>query len=115
MATFRERLKEALRIRGMRPADVVRATGISSARISQYLSGKNVARQDAVHDIAVALNVSEAWLMGMDANIARSPDEQPSSEDLAKVALFGGDGEVTEEMWNEVKAFAEFVKQKYKR
>ena len=29
-----------------------------------------------------------------------------------KVALFGGDGEVTDEMWEEVKQFAAFVKQK---
>ena len=30
-----------------------------------------------------------------------------------KVALFGGDGEVTDEMWDEVKNFAEYVKNKY--
>lgn len=29
-----------------------------------------------------------------------------------KFALFGGDGEITDEMFDEVKAFAQFVKQK---
>ena len=27
-----------------------------------------------------------------------------------KVALFGGDGEVTDEMWDEVKKFAQYIK-----
>ncbi len=39
----------------------------------------------------------------------------PPTEDDIKVALFGGDSEVTDEMWNEVKRFAEFVKQKQKK
>ncbi len=34
------------------------------------------------------------------------------SENEIKVALFGGDGVVTEEMWQEVKNFVEFVKHK---
>lgn len=32
-----------------------------------------------------------------------------------KVALFGGDTEVTDEMWNEVITYAEFLKQKYNK
>lgn len=32
----------------------------------------------------------------------------------AKVALFGGDGEVTDEMWNEVKQYAEYLKSRHK-
>ncbi len=38
--------------------------------------------------------------------------ENGISENEIKVALFGGDGEVTEEMWQEVKRFVEFVKHK---
>lgn len=34
-------------------------------------------------------------------------------EEIAKVALFGGDSEVTDEMWAEVKEFVEFVKLKH--
>ncbi len=35
----------------------------------------------------------------------------PSEEDI-KVALFGGDGDVSEELWQEVKNFVAFIKQK---
>ena len=38
--------------------------------------------------------------------------DRPASDNDLKFALFGGDGEITDEMFDEVKAFAEFVKQK---
>ena len=37
------------------------------------------------------------------------------TEDEIKIALFGGDGDVTDEMWEEVKRFVEFVKSKKDR
>lgn len=116
MDACKDRIKEAMRIRSLKSADLVRITGMSSARISHYVTGKYLPKQDAIHSLALALNVSESWLMGLDVPMEREKEvAQPTPSDIAKVALFGGDGEVTEEMWNEVKAFAEFVKQKYKR
>lgn len=52
-----------------------------------------------------------------DAKQEQEQKENPASsaEDEVKVALFGGDGEVTDEMWEEVKKFADYVKNKYKR
>ena len=35
------------------------------------------------------------------------------NDKVAKVALFGGDTEVTDEMWSEVMNYAEYIKQKY--
>lgn len=56
--------------------------------------------------IAEACGVSLSYLTG----------ESPiSHEQELKVALFGGDTEVTDEMWNEVMNYAEFLKQKYKK
>ena len=66
------RIKEALKLRGMKQADLVRLTGIGKSGIRQYISGKFVPRQNATHAIAKALNVSEAWLMGFDVPIQRS-------------------------------------------
>ena len=43
-------------------------------------------------------------------------DSSPApTEDDIKVALFGGAEEVTDEMWNEVKKFVEFIKSKKER
>lgn len=51
----------------------------------------------------------------IDTYIADINEKAPaavSDEDI-KVALFGGDTEVTDEMWHEVMNYAEFLKQKY--
>ena len=37
---------------------------------------------------------------------------ESTDERSLKVALFGGDGEVTEEMWEEVKRYARYIKEK---
>ena len=52
--------------------------------------------------------------------IAGETDEKEKSpvtanEEDVKVALFGGDTEVTDEMWHEVMNYAEFIKQKYSK
>ena len=65
-----------------------------------------------IEAIANALNTTPDYLMGSDI---KNPPDQQSPEEIAKVALFGGDGEVTDEMWNEVKGFVEFIKDKRKR
>lgn len=113
IATSGERIALGLKMRDMRAIDLAQKTGISKSSISHYISGRNLARQDALHQMAKALDVNEAWLMGYDVPPTRDLAEYKKQEDL-KVALFGGDGEVTDEMWNEVKAFAQYLKAKHK-
>lgn len=70
---------------------------------------------DKVDDDCIAPNVLVAArntaLSGSKKNDQSPP--VPTEEDL-QVALFGGEDEVTPEMWDEVKRFAEFVKEKHK-
>ena len=65
-STFQQRLKEGMKIRGLRQADLAEMTGLSKSRISHYMSGRYEAKQEALYLIAKALNVNEAWLMGHD-------------------------------------------------
>lgn len=76
MATFSERFKEALKMRGKSQSDISRKTGIGKSAISQYLKGKFLPKQNRVHAIAKALNVSESWLMGYDV----PPERQERTE-----------------------------------
>lgn len=69
--TFAARLKKAIDIRGITQAELAKQTGISTSSISHYLKGDWEGKQDAVYAIALALDVSEAWLMGFDAKIDR--------------------------------------------
>ena len=65
MATFAERLNEALSIRNVTAAELSRITGISEGSISQYRRGTFEAAQRNLDLIATALNISIPWLMGI--------------------------------------------------
>lgn len=70
-----ERIKQALSYRGMTQTELCERTGIKKSAMSQYCSGAFVPRQDRTYAIAVALDVSEAWLMGFDVPMDReNPD-----------------------------------------
>ena len=70
-STFQKRLLEAMNMRGVKAADLARLSGLSKAQISQYMNGQHEARQIALHKLAVALCVSESWLMGCEVSIER--------------------------------------------
>ena len=95
VATCSERIKEALYIKGMKQSDLCRLTHIPKSAISQYISGAFEPKQDRIYLIAKALNVSEAWLMGLDVSMERqdrktsSPSEPAlSEEEKALLELF---------------------------
>lgn len=71
-ATFAQRLREGLNLRGMKQIELATRSGISKYSISHYLKGDWEGKQDAVYELARALNVSEAWLMGYDVPVERS-------------------------------------------
>lgn len=78
-----ERIKTALRIKGMKQSELCEITKIPKSAVSQYISGAFEPKQDRVYLIAKALNVSEAWLMGFDVPMERekaSPEEPKLSE-----------------------------------
>lgn len=69
--TFRNRLTQAMTANGVKAADLAKRTGLSKAQISQYVNGVYEAKQTALYKLAVALNVSEPWLMGHDVPMGR--------------------------------------------
>lgn len=71
-ATFAQRLREGLDLRGMKQIELATRSGISKYSISHYLKGDWEGKQDTVYELARALNVSEAWLMGYDVPAERS-------------------------------------------
>lgn len=69
--SFSNRLNTALKIRDMKPIELSEKTGIDKSKISSYMSGRYKAKQDGVYLLAHALNVNEAWLMGLDVPMER--------------------------------------------
>ena len=74
MVTFAERLNEALAKRNIAAAELSRLTKISEAQISAYRKGAYKAGQRNTEKIAIILNVSIPWLMGL-------IDDDPFSND----------------------------------
>ena len=66
VATFARRLREGLDVRGMTQAELAKRSGISKSSISRYIKGNWEGKQSAVYELAKALGVTEAWLMGYD-------------------------------------------------
>lgn len=66
-ALFKDRLNEALSMRNMTAAELSRLSGIDEGTLSNYKKGKYEPKQRKLEAIAIALNVSIAWLMGADA------------------------------------------------
>lgn len=69
MAKHSERLREALRLRNMKPSMLSYKTGISEASLSHYLAGHYEPKTKKVQAMAKALRVSDAWLSGLDVSM----------------------------------------------
>ena len=70
--TFSNRLNTAMRIRNIKATELSEKTGIAKSSLSEYINGKYEAKQDGVYLLAKALDVNEAWLMGLDVPMERN-------------------------------------------
>ena len=75
-----KRIEYALRIKGMKRTELCRLADVPKSSLSLYLSGAYEPKQDRIYDMAKALNVSEAWLMGYDVPMER--EMTPPSENI---------------------------------
>lgn len=105
---FTDRLKSVRAKSGLSQKDVAERLFISQQAYAKYEIGSSSPNPETLSNIAKLFGVSVDYLVG------NEPVEQAISERDLQVALFGGDEEVTDEMWEEVKSFAEFVKSKNK-
>lgn len=75
MESLKDRLYLAMVRAGLRAVDVSKKTGISKSSLSRYLSGGYEPNGDRLHRLAVALDVSEAYLLGYEIAPDREPPE----------------------------------------
>jgi transcriptional regulator with XRE-family HTH domain len=85
-----QRIAKALDIRGMKQSELCRLAKVPKSSLSLYLSGAYEPKQNRVYDIAKALNVDEAWLMGYDVPMERKknlPNDEKTLTEGEKVLL----------------------------
>ena len=78
--SFQNRLVFAMNSKGVKATELSKQTGLSKAQISQYVNGVYEAKQIALYKLAVALDVSEAWLMGHDVPMERGATSVASND-----------------------------------
>lgn len=89
-----------------------KAAGVPRSTMSELNNGRSldISKPNA-QKFAVCLGISLDEVYGQKENAPADKGEDASDDDI-KFALFGGDGEITDEMFNEVKNFAQYVKQR---
>lgn len=105
-----ERLIELRKQQNLTQQDMARILGISRQAYSNYELGNREADYTTLKKLSNYFNVTVDYLLG-ETDIPEK--SHPTTDDDVKVALFGGDGEVTDEMWNEVQNFVDYVKSKH--
>lgn len=98
--------------KGVKPSTAAVQMGLSKSSVTRWRNG-STPDTETLNVIAAYFGVSTDYLL--DNTTIKNPPNQQEPEDIAKVALFGGDSEVTPEMWQEVKDFVEYVKAKHKK
>lgn len=111
--TFYERYQQLCHEIGASPTGVAVAVGISRASVSDWKNKGAVPSAASLKKLADYLGVSTDYLLG-NTDI-KNPPEQQTPEEIAKVALFGGENDVPEEVWQAVKQFATFTLEQYKK
>lgn len=106
-----ERLKQLRKRDGLSQTEFAKKFNISTGTIGNWETGAREPDASTMMKIAKFFNVTVDYLLGETDN----PGKPMRTTDDVKVALFGGDGEVTDEMWDEVVRFAEFVKSKHSK
>lgn len=99
--------------RGVSITVMCKESGASRGSITDLKMGRiNTLHSNTLRKIAEYLDVSVDYLLG---NETQQADPRKVTDEDLKFALFGGDGDITDEMFDEVKRFAEFVKKKNER
>ena len=90
-----------------------RKAGCSRASLSDLKVGrKQSLSAETLSKLAACLGVTVDCLLGNEPPAPAENTGRGVTEEDIKFALFGGDGEITDEMYQEVRNFAAFVKRR---
>ena len=117
MDSMYDRIDKLCKDNGTNITAVCRELKMQRSSFSELKAGRTKSiGADKIAKLADYFNVSALFITdGIENTEIKNPPGQQEPEDIAKVALFGGDKEVTDEMWDEVKNYVEYIKQKHSK
>ncbi len=107
-----DRIKELCDEKGIKQKYLFNQIGKDRTLFANWERGKSKPTDEILAKIADILDTTPEYLRGETDIKAKEKSPSISDEDI-KVALFGGDGDVSDEAWEEVKRFAAYAKEKY--
>lgn len=113
MATLYEILEALCAERGIRGGRMCTELGLSKSLMTDLKNGrKKTVSAVTAQKLADYFGVSVAYLLGQEEKSAPAGTGRGISDEDIKFALFGGDGDITDDMYDEVLSFAAYVKQR---
>ena len=85
--------------------------GLNRSAVAKWKQGGKPNGTTAAR-LAEYFGVTTDYLLGLEEEKAPAETLRSVSDEDIKFALFGGDGEITDAMYDEVKQFAAFIKQR---
>ena len=107
---FVQMVEAELKKRNISKEQFYKESGISSATMSQWRNRIYSPSSAAIKKIEEYLGIT--FTIEQKEKAPTEDGERSVSDDDIKFALFGGDGEITDEMYDEVKRFAAYIKQR---
>lgn len=109
---FYDRYVEFCNQKGVSPSRAAIEAGISKSLVTKWrVNSVEIPSADVIKKLTAYFNLTTAQLLGEEeTKKAPAPEDKRITDDDIKFALFGGDGEITDEMYKEVLSFAAFVK-----
>ena len=107
----------ACKEKGVRPSRAAEECGINRSNVSNWKNNGYTPRGEALQKIADYFGVTTDYLLtGEEKEKAPAEaGERAINTDDIKIALFGGDGEVTDAMWDEALFAVQLIKERHKR
>ena len=99
--------------KGVSQAELAKRSNISQAGISYIEKGLRSPSADTLELIANALNISVSQLLSDKTSENATP--RPITDAELKFALFDGDQNITDAQFEEVKRFAQFIRERDRR
>ena len=108
------RIRELRRSMGITMKQLGKELGVAESTISHYETGRRQLDNETLLRLGEFFGVTVGYLIGAEEDKKAPADagKRSVSDDDIKFALFGGDGEITDEMYDEVKRFAAYIKQR---
>ena len=112
--SFAQRLSELMASRTLTNYQLAKDLDIHPTTVANWLAGK-APRKKTLALLAEYFGVSTDYLLGNEQKEKPATDGQAINEEALKLALCGGNTDVTDAMWEEAKNYIQYIKEREKR